>query len=213
MSEVVASASGKLTLYAPPQIEGSAEGRGSNPKDLLGVKKVPLSYVPPSAFIYCGLAFAEGGFKYDPYNWRANKVIGSIYFSAALRHMMKYQDGEYTDPESGVPHLGNAMACIAILIDGHETGNLADDRPPPGRAAQLLADFEPVIAHLQRKAVEWRAQVAAAKAEKNSSFDDSHMRPADALEGETYEQYRARKAQKQRGSTRNPLDYNRRGTM
>lgn len=179
MSEIVVSASGKLTLYVPPPLPQGA--LGTNPKDLLGVKKVPISYVPPSAIIYCGLAFAEGGLKYDPYNWRSNKVIGSIYLSAAWRHMLKYQDGEYTDPDSGVPHLGNAMACLSILIDGHETGNLVDDRPPPGRAAALLADFEPVINYLQDKADKWRAIVAAAKAEKEATpiFDDSHMRPAD----------------------------------
>lgn len=160
--------------YEPPPIPELPAGEfGTNPKDMLGVKKVPISYVPPSSIIYEGLAFAEGGFKYDPFNWRANKVIGSIYTAATFRHMLKYIDGEYCDQKTGVPHLGNAKACIGVLIDGHETGNLVDDRPPPGRAAQLLEDFEPIIAHLSQMAEKWRAQVGAAKAAKTeAAFDD-----------------------------------------
>jgi hypothetical protein len=37
-----------------------------------------------------------------------------------------------------VHHLGHAMACCAILLDARETGNLADNRPTPGAAGDMI---------------------------------------------------------------------------
>lgn len=115
---------------------------GTNPKDLIGVKKVPLAYVPPASIIYQALAMRDGAKKYMPYNWRANKVVALIYISACLRHIYAWLDGEECATDSGVPHLGHAIACLGILVDAKETGNLIDDRPPAGASANLLKMWE-----------------------------------------------------------------------
>ena len=115
---------------------------GTNPKDLLGVKKVQLHLVPPSSIIYEALAFEDGANKYGPYNWRKNKVILSIYIDALLRHVFAYFDGEDNAPDSKKPHLAHAKACLGVLIDALETGNLIDDRPNKGKAAELLERFK-----------------------------------------------------------------------
>jgi Domain of unknown function (DUF5664) len=116
---------------------------GVNPKDLLGIKKVQLNLVPASSTIYQALAMEDGARKYGPYNWRANRVIASIYVAAALRHLQSwYDEREELASDSGKPHLGHALACIGILVDALETGNLADDRPLPGAAARLIAKWE-----------------------------------------------------------------------
>lgn len=115
---------------------------GINPKDLLGLKKTRLSLVPPSSTIYQALAMEDGAKKYGPYNWRENAVIASIYVDAAKRHIDAWFDGEEFAPDSGKPHLGHALACLGIIVDALETGNLKDDRPLPGAAAKLLARFE-----------------------------------------------------------------------
>ncbi len=112
-----------------------------NPKDLLGVKKVNAFAVPPSAILYTSLAMNNGGQKYGFYNWRGKKVVFSVYYSAALRHMFALLDGQELDAESGLPHLAHASACLAILIDAKETGNLIDDRPTPGAAPKVLEDW------------------------------------------------------------------------
>jgi len=110
----------------------------TNPKDLLGIEKVQLNLVPPSSIIYEAIAFEDGAKKYGPYNWRANKVIGSIYIAALMRHILVWQDGEDVAPDSGKPHLAHAKACLGVLIDAITTNNLIDDRPLKGKAAELL---------------------------------------------------------------------------
>lgn len=115
---------------------------GTNPKDLLGIKKVQLNLVPPSSLIYQALAMEDGARKYGAFNWRKNKVITSIYVAAAMRHLMSYLDGEEDAQDSKKPHLAHALACIGIIVDAKETGNLVDDRPVPGAASRLISDLE-----------------------------------------------------------------------
>jgi hypothetical protein len=111
----------------------------SNPKDKYGKKKVAnLSVIPPASIIYEGLAMMDGAEKYGPFNWRENKVIAHIYIDACIRHLMSWWDGEDLSEDAKKHHLGHAKACLGILADAIETGNLIDDRPAPGAAAQLL---------------------------------------------------------------------------
>lgn len=113
----------------------------TNPKDILGVKKPRLSLVPPAGFVYAALAMANGADKYGPYNWRDKKVQVMIYLEAAMRHILSFQDGEANAKDSGIPHLGHAIACLLIIIDALETGNLIDNRPKPGPTADLIERF------------------------------------------------------------------------
>lgn len=113
----------------------------TNPKDRLGAKKPRLSLVPPSGFVYASLAMANGADKYGPYNWRDKKVQAMIYTEAAMRHILQWQDGEENASDSGVPHLGHAIACLLIIIDALETGNLVDNRPKAGAMSSLIEKF------------------------------------------------------------------------
>lgn len=115
---------------------------GTNPKDLLGAKKVNLHLVPPASIIYQALAMEDGAKKYGPYNWRENKVICTIYISAAMRHLQAFLDGEELAADSQKPHLAHALASIGIIVDALETGNLVDDRPKAGACAALIAKWE-----------------------------------------------------------------------
>jgi hypothetical protein len=115
----------------------------ANPKDLLGIKKVQLNLVPMSSIVYQALAMQDGAKKYGPYNWRANKVIASIYIAACMRHLGAWYDaGEELAEDSQKPHLAHALACIGIIVDALETGNLVDDRPIPGATVKLLDKWE-----------------------------------------------------------------------
>lgn len=102
----------------------------TNPKDAIGSDKLPLGLVPSSLIAFTSLAFLEGASKYGRYNWRIAGVRASIYNDALARHMAAWWNGEDIDPQTGVPHLANAAACIAILIDAGESKALNDDRPP-----------------------------------------------------------------------------------
>lgn len=125
----------------PQQPQAPVVALGTNPKDLLGTKKPNISLVPMSSIIYQALAMEDGAKKYGPYNWRQNKVIASIYVDAAMRHLAQWFDGEELASDSQRPHLAHAMACIGIIIDAYETGNLVDNRPLPGAASKIIERF------------------------------------------------------------------------
>lgn len=110
----------------------------TNPKDLVGSKKPPLSLVPPALLIHAAQAMKNGASKYGPYNFRKTKVQAMIYVDAALRHILSWQDGEETAQDSGVHHLGHAAACLAILLDCQENNGLIDNRPVKGNAPAML---------------------------------------------------------------------------
>ncbi len=115
---------------------------GSNPKDLIGIKKLQMNLVPPASKAYQALAMDDGAKKYGPYNWRENKVVASIYYAALNRHMDSWWDGENDSLDSKIPHLAHAIACIGIIIDALETGNLVDDRPAPGAMSKLIERYK-----------------------------------------------------------------------
>jgi hypothetical protein len=110
-----------------------------NPKDLRAAKRVPLHLVPPILRIAAAGAMADGAQKYGPYNWRAKKVVLSVYLDAIGRHIDAYFDGEEYARDSKVHHLSHIAADIAIILDARETGNLLDDRPTKGPSADALA--------------------------------------------------------------------------
>lgn len=102
----------------------------SNPKDRIGIRKVPQSVVPSGPVMELGLAMMEGALKYGAHNYRAVGVRASVYYDAAERHLKSFWEGEDIDPDSGLPHIVKAMACLCVLRDSQIIGNWVDDRPP-----------------------------------------------------------------------------------
>ena len=123
--------------------------KDTNPKDAIGATKVSMHLIPQSALILMSLAFAEGMGKYGKFNWRVAGVRASVYVDAFYRHAAKWIDGEVCDPNTKVPHLASAMACLAIIIDADACGKLVDDRPPRGSAAMLAPVADYVFQHLK----------------------------------------------------------------
>lgn len=104
--------------------------KDTNPKDALGIRKVPLSTVPCRVEFELGLAMLEGARKYGRHNYRVAGVRASVYYDAIMRHVKSWWEGEDIDPDSNLPHIVKAMACIAVLRDGQHMNNWIDDRPP-----------------------------------------------------------------------------------
>lgn len=121
----------------------------TNPKDGAAVSRLDLSLIPSPALAYLALALTEGDLKYGGFNYRAKGVRASVYLAALERHTERYESGEWEDDKTKVPHLASMMACCAILIDGHETGMLTDDRPPKFNMSELLERFEKIVKHMQ----------------------------------------------------------------
>lgn len=110
----------------------------TNPKDLIGATKPDLALIPQSALVHQALAHKNGADKYGAYNWRDKKVQSMIYLSAALRHITAYIDGEDVAEDSGINHLGHAIAGLNILLDATESNMVVDNRPKKGCGPQVL---------------------------------------------------------------------------
>ena len=115
--------------------------KSTNPKDALGIQKVPLSLIPLSSQIPTALAHLEGALKYNPWNWREKGIAASVYIDATLRHILKWYHGEQLDSDSGIHHLGHAAACLNILMDAQFHDSLIDDRPPAGEGPAMLDGY------------------------------------------------------------------------
>ena len=104
--------------------------KSSNPKDLVGINKVPFSTVPTQVMAEVGVAMLEGALKYARHNYRTVGVRSSVYYDACLRHMAQWWEGDDVDQESGLSHVTKAIASMVVLRDSMLMGNLSDDRPP-----------------------------------------------------------------------------------
>jgi len=122
--------------------------KATNPKDALGIAKVPLSGMPAPVLLECGLVKLHGDLKYGPYNWRHAGVRGSVYYDACMRHMMAFWEGEDLDPDSGIHHIAHAITGLSVLRDSMIQGGWTDDRPPAtksGWVAELNAKAKQMI--------------------------------------------------------------------
>ena len=138
----------QAALRAAMQLPTKTDRKSSNPKDAAATTRLDLSLFPASARAYGALAMSEGDLKYGGFNYREAGVQASVYYAACGRHLDKWFNGEEADPKTKVPHLASSLACLAVLIDAVEQGNLNDDRPPR-QSTDVYVRFEGVVAHLQ----------------------------------------------------------------
>ena len=112
------------------RIEGT---KPSNPKDVVGSGKAPISTLPWRVLAWVGLAMLEGALKYGRHNYRAAGVRASVYIDAVInRHLGPWWEGEDIDEDSGLSHIDKAIAGLMVLRDSMLQGNLEDDRPMKG---------------------------------------------------------------------------------
>jgi hypothetical protein len=127
----------------------------SNPKDALGIMKVPASTLSAPVSSEVGIAMLEGALKYGRHNYRAIGVRASVYYDAVVaRHMALWWEGEDEDPDTceaapegedtgfyngegkpvlrgtGLSHITKAIAGLFVLRDAMIQGKFIDDRPP-----------------------------------------------------------------------------------
>ena len=123
----------------------------SNPKDAIANGKIPLHLWPSTATAMGAIGLLDGRFKYGNANWREAGVRASVYVSACQRHLAAWFENEDTDKDSGLPHLGHALACLAILVDAQAADKLVDDRQYPGGYRKLMNELTPLVAMVNEK--------------------------------------------------------------
>jgi hypothetical protein len=136
--------------------DGGGVGKLSNPKDALSDTRIPLWLLSSVAKIHWALAQFAGMLKYGAWNWRVAGIRASVYLSAIERHIEGIKAGEEFDPIDGTHHLGNIMACAAIMLDAKAAGKFIDDRPPS-------VDHRPTVAFGEALMAKLRAQYADRK--------------------------------------------------
>lgn len=103
--------------YSPPK-SGTDE-----PKEGLRYNKgkIDLTQLSPVAQKVESLVFQYGSNKYARDNWKkfkANEADAYLEFlQCAKRHLMKYEEGEWLDEESGQCHLGHLVWNLNRIID------------------------------------------------------------------------------------------------
>lgn len=116
--------------------------KDTNPKDAVGIAKVPMSCLPWRVLWHVGLAMMEGALKYGRHNYRAAGCRASVYFDATVsRHLGAWWEGEDIDPDSGRSHIDKAIASLMVLRDSMLQGNWIDDRPPRGILGGDMSSF------------------------------------------------------------------------
>src|SRR3990167_7482182 len=111
-------------------VEVMALTKQTNPKDAIGSAKAPISTVSAPVIMEMGLGMLEGAAKYGRHNYRVAGVRASVYYDAAMRHLMAFWEGEDIDTESGIHHIGKALSCLSVLRDAMFQDKWYDDRPP-----------------------------------------------------------------------------------
>ena len=90
--------------------------------------KDPWHLAPWDAFRAIVKVLQFGAGKYAPRNWE-NGMAWSRPYSALIRHLTSWWEGEKADPETGYSHLWHAGCCIVFLIAFELRGIGTDDRP------------------------------------------------------------------------------------
>lgn len=102
----------------------------TNPKDMVGIRKVPFSVLPTPVLWEASLGMMEGALKYGRHNYRAIGVRASVYYDATQRHLTDWWEGQDIDPASKLHHISKAISSLMVLRDAMIRGMCEDDRPP-----------------------------------------------------------------------------------
>ena len=76
--------------------------------------KLPLELLDTRAIEGLAAVLKFGAQKYAAHNWRGGIAWGRL-LGALLRHTFAILRGEFTDPESGLPHIDHVGCCWMFL--------------------------------------------------------------------------------------------------
>ena len=139
-----------------------SDTKQTNPKDIVGTRKAPMSTIPGNVMAEIGVAMLEGACKYGRHNYRIAGVRASVYYDGVNRHITAWWEGEDYDPDSGLSHITKAITSLVVLRDAMIQSMWTDDRPP--RSKEFYTELN---------------QKAAAIIDKYASLNPQHYTIAD----------------------------------
>lgn len=139
-------------VFTAASSESIVTVKPSNPKDIVGIRKAPMSTVSAPVLAEIGVGMLEGAAKYGRHNYRIVGVRSSVYYDATMRHLMSWWEGEDIDPESGMSHITKAITSLVVLRDSQIQGTVTDDRAPRS------AEFYPALNKLAGEIIDRHAE-------------------------------------------------------
>lgn len=115
---------------ASPKVTPDRTVKESNPKDIIGTRKAPMSTVSAAVMAEVGLGMLEGAAKYGRHNYRIVGIKASVYYDSTMRHILSWWEGQDIDADSGLNHVTKAICSLVVLRDAMISGKMSDDRPP-----------------------------------------------------------------------------------
>jgi len=91
-------------------------------------EKLRYDVVPASFERALALVLAFGAKKYGKNTWQQVKHGSERYYSALRRHLAAWTEGEFTDKESGLPHLYH-VAVNALFCDWFDQQKVKESEP------------------------------------------------------------------------------------
>ena len=88
---------------------------------------IPWPFIEQLALVY-----GKGALKYSEDNWRKG-YSWRLSFGALMRHLTLFWMGEWSDQETGLPHLAHVAWHAATLYTFYEDDLGTDDRPDVGK--------------------------------------------------------------------------------
>ena len=123
------------------KLVSTPDRKDTNPKDVLGMSKMPMSTLSGPVLGEVSIAMLEGSLKYRRHNCRIAGARASVYYDAAFRHLSSWWEGQNDDPHSGISHVTKAIAGLMVLRDSMLQGNWVDDRPPKATNQDWVEDM------------------------------------------------------------------------
>lgn len=106
--------------------------------------KPSLSLLDRTALEQISKVLDFGAEKYDAHNWRKG-IRYTRLIDAMLRHIHAFNDGENTDPESGLSHMAHVGCCVMFLLWMEKNRQDLDDRH---NMAKALGQIEHELSEL-----------------------------------------------------------------
>lgn len=110
----------------------------TKPEPIVSIKhdqeKPAVQYIPAEALFAMGEAYGYGARKYGGHNFQITGLEVSRCLAASVRHIYLFLSGENLDKESGLSHLGHAMAAIGMAIYSLQHHPSKDDRFKKGQS-------------------------------------------------------------------------------
>lgn len=89
--------------------------------------KPQYSLIDLQSLEQCARVLEFGAKKYARNNWKKGLPLTQI-LDSMLRHIAALSNGEFTDPESGLSHIGH-IQCNALFLGGANNVNDIEEKP------------------------------------------------------------------------------------